>query len=283
MDAAAARLAPDGLIACTDADSTVAPDWVAAQLAAAAAGARAIGGRIEIAPAEMAQLPPGVARDRLRRQRRRHRLVLADPGPPGSTSEHWQFSGASLAVTADVYRRVGGMGPDPALEDEAFERALIAHGVPIHRPLAVRVTTSGRLVGRAERGLAHDLARPPRMPGCRIQGRVAQQAYDRTSDTRREADPVPQRGLRQGEGTGDGAGGPYRLRPARHLQEAAQGAPEGDQGARPPAGTADQEAGWQGRGGPAPRGRPGRGAGRADGHPEGSRLGPGADACGCAG
>ena len=59
MDAAAARLAPDGLIACTDADSTVAPDWVAAQLAAAAAGARAIGGRIEIAPAEMAALPPG--------------------------------------------------------------------------------------------------------------------------------------------------------------------------------------------------------------------------------
>jgi len=159
MDAAAARLPAAGLIACTDADSTVAPDWVAAQLRAAAAGAQAIGGRIEIAPAEMAALPPGVAADRFRRQHRRHQLVLADPGPPGSTSEHWQFSGASLAVTAEVYRQVGGMGPDRALEDEAFERALIDHGVPIHRSLAVRVTTSGRLVGRAERGLAHDLAR----------------------------------------------------------------------------------------------------------------------------
>ncbi len=158
MDAAAARLPPGGLIACTDADSTVAPDWVAAQLAAVAAGARAIGGRIEIAPAEMATLPAAVAEDRRRRQRRRHQLILANPGPPGSTSEHWQFSGASLAVTADVYRHVGGMGPQPALEDEAFERALIDHGVPIHRPLAVRVTTSGRLVGRAEDGLAHDLA-----------------------------------------------------------------------------------------------------------------------------
>ena len=61
MDAAAARLPAGGLIACTDADSTVAPDWVAAQLRAAAAGAQAIGGRIEIAPAEMAALPPGVA------------------------------------------------------------------------------------------------------------------------------------------------------------------------------------------------------------------------------
>ncbi len=37
--------------------------------------------------------------------------VLADPGPPGSTSEHWQFSGASLAVTADVYRRWAGWAP----------------------------------------------------------------------------------------------------------------------------------------------------------------------------
>lgn len=158
MDAAAARLPADGLIACTDADSTVAPDWVVAQLAAVDRGARAIGGRIEIAPADMALLPARVAQDRLARQHRRHRLVLADPGPPGSTSEHWQFSGASLAVTAGVYRRVGGMGDDRALEDEAFERALIGHGIPIHRPLDVRVTTSGRLVGRAERGLAHDLA-----------------------------------------------------------------------------------------------------------------------------
>ena len=158
MDAAAARLPANGLIACTDADSTVAADWVSAQLAAVRAGAHAIGGRIEIAPAELAALPPGVIADRRRRQHRRHQLVLSDPGPPGSTSEHWQFSGASLAVTAEVYRRVGGMGPDPALEDEAFERALIAHGIPIHRPLAVRVTTSGRLVGRADRGLAHDLA-----------------------------------------------------------------------------------------------------------------------------
>ena len=146
-------------------------------------GARAIGGRIEIAPAEMARLPPGVARDRCRRQRRRHRLVLADPGPPGSTSEHWQFSGASLAVTAEVYRHVGGMGPDRALEDEAFERALIAHGVPIHRPLAVRVTTSGRLVGVPNAGWRTTWRGPPAGASpVRIEGRVAQHAYDRTSE-----------------------------------------------------------------------------------------------------
>ena len=45
MDLAAERLPPDGLIATTDADSTPAPDWLATQLQAVAAGARAIGGR----------------------------------------------------------------------------------------------------------------------------------------------------------------------------------------------------------------------------------------------
>ncbi|HYQ83931.1 MAG TPA: glycosyltransferase, partial [Rubrobacter sp.] len=53
MDAACARLLwvgrPEGLIACTDADTVVAPDWLAAQLRAASKGARAIGGRIELA------------------------------------------------------------------------------------------------------------------------------------------------------------------------------------------------------------------------------------------
>ena len=169
MDAACARLLAlgreEGLVACTDADSTVAPDWVAAQLAAVERGARAIGGRIELAAADSERLGQAVMEDRRRRQARRRELLLADPGPPGSTAEHWQFSGASLAVTADVYRAVGGIAPHSALEDEAFERTLISRGIPIHRSLAVRVTTSGRLDGRAERGLARDLAEAARASG----------------------------------------------------------------------------------------------------------------------
>lgn len=157
MDAALGRLGPTGLIACTDADSTVAPDWVAAQLHAAGRGARAIGGRIELSDSDRRRLGPYVMADRAERQRRRHLRIRTDPGPPGSTSEHWQFSGASLAVTAEAYTAVGGMPHAEALEDEAFERALIAQGVPIHRLLTVNVTTSGRLSGRATEGLAHDL------------------------------------------------------------------------------------------------------------------------------
>jgi hypothetical protein len=46
-----------------------------------------------------------------------------------------------------------------ALEDEHLEEVLSENGVPIERLLAVRVTTSPRLKGRASRGLSHDLAR----------------------------------------------------------------------------------------------------------------------------
>src|SRR5919202_878116 len=66
MDAACGRLLragrPDGLIASTDADSTVAPDWLRTQLSAVAAGAEAIGGRVELDDSELESLPGRVLR-----------------------------------------------------------------------------------------------------------------------------------------------------------------------------------------------------------------------------
>jgi Nodulation protein S (NodS) len=82
-------------------------------------------------------------------------LLAVDVGE----TQHWQFSGASMTLTAAVYTQVGGLEPLTALEDEHLERALRQHDVPIHRPLSVRVTTSPRLEGRATRGLSYDLAR----------------------------------------------------------------------------------------------------------------------------
>jgi glucosyl-3-phosphoglycerate synthase len=159
MEAACVRLLglgrPDGLIASTDADTVVAPGWLAAQLAAAERGARAIGGRIELA--NDGSLPESVLGWHAERGRLRRMKILSDPGNLGE-AEHWQFSGASLALTAAVYREVGGLEPRTALEDEHLERVLHQHGIPIERLLSVRVTTSPRLVGRARRGLAHDLA-----------------------------------------------------------------------------------------------------------------------------
>ncbi|MEJ7814140.1 MAG: glycosyltransferase [Rubrobacter sp.] len=160
MDTACARLLqvgrPEGLIACTDADTVVAPDWLATQLRAVSQGAKAIGGRIELA--DDGSLPESVWRRHAEQGRLRHERLLSDPDPKGET-QHWQFSGASLTLTAAVYREIGGLEPLPALEDEGLERVLLEHRIPIERLLSVRVTTSPRLVGRASRGLSSDLAR----------------------------------------------------------------------------------------------------------------------------
>ena len=161
MDAACARLhaigRPHGLIVSTDADTKVAPDWLGRQLELTRAGARAIGGRIELCLDERAGLPAAVLAGHSEQSRARFRRLLEQTPDDGSVTDHWQFSGASMAVTAEVYREVGGLGEDRHSEDERLERALLAHGVPIERHLGVRVTTSARLDGRASHGLARVL------------------------------------------------------------------------------------------------------------------------------
>ena len=159
METACARLLelgkPLGLIASTDADTRVEPDWLAAQLELAVRGSQAIGGRIQLDGAD--GLTKRVADWHSEQGRARHRHLLAD-SEEGRQAEHWQFSGASMALTAAVYRQIGGLEPRAALEDENLERTLRQTGIPIDRPLSVRVKTSARLVGRASRGLARDLA-----------------------------------------------------------------------------------------------------------------------------
>jgi GT2 family glycosyltransferase len=164
MEAACARLLglgrPGGLICSTDADTVVAPDWLAAQLDGASRGAVAIGGRIELA--DDGTLPESIMRWHKERGRLRQEELTSAPG----NAEHWQFSGASLALTAAVYREVGGLEPRASLEDEHLEAVLRRRGIPIERLLSVRVTTSARLAGRAEQGLAHDLARAASQPSA---------------------------------------------------------------------------------------------------------------------
>jgi glucosyl-3-phosphoglycerate synthase len=149
MDLACERLLragePEGLVATTDADSEVEPGWLAALLEAAGGGARAIGGEVVVEG-----LGHGVA---LRRAARLATRLRALPG-----AAHPHFSGASIAVTAATYRRVGGLEPHAALEDEAFARALGRARIPIARIAGARVRTSPRPAGRAFRGLARDLA-----------------------------------------------------------------------------------------------------------------------------
>ncbi len=162
MDIACRRLMQigreDGLIASTDADTTVAADWLWAQLALARAGAEAIGGLIELDPTERQALAPQALTGR--EQKIAERLTSALKQTAGAaTVEHPHFSGASLALTAAAYRRCGGLPVRAALEDEALAQALTRQGIAIHRSRRVRVSTSARTDGRAPRGLAQDLAR----------------------------------------------------------------------------------------------------------------------------
>lgn len=157
MDVGCARLESvgggAGLLATTDADSVVAPDWIARQLEAVGAGAEAIGGEILLDPGEAERLPGAAIRGRDADLVERIRLAQSR-GP----AEHAHFAGASIGLTPGAYRRAGGMGWLAALEDQELEDRLVAAGIAIHRPRPVRVTTSARTDGRAERGLALDLA-----------------------------------------------------------------------------------------------------------------------------
>ena len=75
---------PHALISSTDADTVVGPDWVAAQLAAAERGARAIGGRIELA--DDGTVPEALLAWHLTRGASRYRKLLSEPEPSGRTS-----------------------------------------------------------------------------------------------------------------------------------------------------------------------------------------------------
>lgn len=158
MNAACARLhavgRSGGLIASTDADTRVAPDWLARQLELSIAGARAIGGRIELCPVEREELSASVLAGHRRQSRERFVRVLERVAGGPEVTDHWQFSGASMSLTAETYAQVGGLGSGTHSEDEHLERVLIEHGVPIERHLGVKVTTSARLDGRASHGLA---------------------------------------------------------------------------------------------------------------------------------
>jgi glycosyltransferase involved in cell wall biosynthesis len=156
MDAAArviSRHRPDGLIACTDADSRPAPDWLERQLVHIEQGARAVAGLIELEPEHQSALPQAVlARRRRDAAARLQRVRQLEPN-----AEHHHFAGASIGITASAYREVGGLEPVTALEDAAFAARLHEHGIAIARPADVLVRTSARPDGRAARGLSVDL------------------------------------------------------------------------------------------------------------------------------
>lgn len=159
MDAAASWLGGSGgVILSTDADSRVPPNWVARTLAAVAAGADAVAGRVELDVEEGKLLPASLhARGRL--EDIYDALITEaeariDPDPHDPWPCHRTTIGATLAVTRDAYLAVGGMPEIPLGEDGAFIARLIAHGKRVRHDPEICVTISARLTGRAPGGVA---------------------------------------------------------------------------------------------------------------------------------
>ncbi len=161
MDAARRRFRalgrPGGVIASTDGDTSVAPDWVAQTLREIAGGADAVGGRILVAGHEDAGSRRYHLRDVTYHWLRTQLEAGLDPDPHDPWPRHHQFFGASLAVTAEAYGAVGGLPPVPCLEDVALGRALRRIDARIRHSPHVRVTSSARQSGRTGLGLATQL------------------------------------------------------------------------------------------------------------------------------
>jgi Glycosyl transferase family 2 len=167
MDYAADRFfaagKPRGIIATTDADTRVASNWVANTLVEMR-HADAVAGLVEIGPVERRELPPPVralyAQENAFRRAWAELEALVDPAPEDPFPRHCSFVAASFAVTAEIYRRAGGLPDVPALEDRLFLRALRRVDARVRFSRRVRAATSGRPDARVEGGfgtLVHHL------------------------------------------------------------------------------------------------------------------------------
>ncbi|MEX3824233.1 glycosyltransferase family 2 protein, partial [Paraburkholderia sp. BR14262] len=125
--------------AFTDADSHVAPDWLAAQLALAA---DAVCGPVSVD--DWSALAPCARATWERRYR--------------DADGHRHIHGANLGVAAHAYLRAGGFPPLACSEDVALVDLLIATGATLAWSAAPRVVTSGRRDARTRGGFGDTLA-----------------------------------------------------------------------------------------------------------------------------
>ncbi len=158
------RLARPGTpLLCTDADGRVAADWLEANLYHLRHGLDAVFGCAIIDPVEAERIPPAL------HEADRHECAYAaaldeiahwiDPEPHDPWPRHSEHSGASIAVTRAMFRAVGGIPDRPMGEDRAFAAALQRAGARVRHAPEVQVVVSGRILGRAEGGMADTIRR----------------------------------------------------------------------------------------------------------------------------
>jgi hypothetical protein len=162
--AAAEKLAgQNGVLLTTDADSRVDPNWIGANLGALDAGADAVAGWAELDPVDWGSIPLALheadARECAYDAVCDEIHALLDPDPDDPLPRHTQASGASIAVSAKMYRAAGGMPKVPTGEDRAFITALRKIDARVRHSPECRVVVSGRLEGRAAGGMAATIRR----------------------------------------------------------------------------------------------------------------------------
>ncbi|UAJ12503.1 glycosyltransferase [Glacieibacterium megasporae] len=144
----------------TDADSHVDVDWIAANLSEIAIGADAVAGVIAFDAAAREALPNLDHRaDEWQLAALHARLEdLLDPRAHDPWPRHIWAWGASLAMTVETYRAVGGVPLIALAEDRALADAIERAGFRLRHSHAPVVFTSPRLTGRAPGGFADLIA-----------------------------------------------------------------------------------------------------------------------------
>lgn len=160
MDAAFMRLKvsgnKNGIIASTDGDSVVDNKWISTIIHEIEKGNDAVGGRILTTSA-----PSPFRLYHLRNVMHKSLLANAesiiDPATNNPWPSHFQYFGASLAVTCNMYERAGRLPQVPYLEDNAFLDALNSIDAKVRRSNQVKVYTSTRTQGRVPIGFSEQL------------------------------------------------------------------------------------------------------------------------------
>ncbi|MGI4021164.1 MAG: glycosyltransferase [Janthinobacterium lividum] len=145
-----------GIIASTDGDTQVDTCWVYHIMQEVANGCDAVGGRI------LTRRNKNISRiyhlrDVAYRSLLSQAEALIDPEDHDPWPRHFQYFGASMAVTCKVYHQVGRLPQVPYLEDNAFHQALQRMDIRIRKTPAVKVYTSTRMAGRVEVGFSEQL------------------------------------------------------------------------------------------------------------------------------
>ena len=159
MDMGADLISSEGMLLSTDADCRPPLDWVETNLRHFSAD-RIIGGRIELDELE-AETAPGIFLLR-RRFDAYWRAVRAieddiDPVPWDRPPRHGDHTGASLALSVELYRQAGGVPLLSSGEDRALVEAACGAGGKLIHPYAVWTRASARTAGRASGGMAADM------------------------------------------------------------------------------------------------------------------------------